>query len=169
MYKKIIFTTIFFICQSIFAGCSSDISSQKQLRLHFDINKTIIAMDAVQAKGLEETINGVLAEFTFATWDGANEQSYYAYITDQLAAQNPQLSRADELFKAKRNALLKEFPAYLKQHPLLLAQYESDKARMLDILGEGEMVIFPSFFKAIGWLDTTCPNGYAIYLRTFGA
>ncbi len=149
--------------------CSQILSaSEKQLRLHFDINKTIIAMDAVQGKGLEETINGILAEFTFAQWDGANEQSYYAYITDLLAAQYPQLSRADEAFKAHRAVLLREFPIFLQQYPMLLANYEYDKSRMLDILDKDEIVIFPSFFKAIVWLEAHYPHKYAIYLRTFG-
>ena len=85
MYKRIIFVATFFVFQPIFTNQENNIHVQKQLRLHFDINKTIIAMDAVQGKGLEETINGILAEFTFAQWDGKHEQSYYAYLSDRLA------------------------------------------------------------------------------------
>jgi|SRR3989339_877320 len=164
MYKQVIFIVV--LAQQLILANQDN--SEKELRLHFDINKTIIAMDTVQGKGLEETINGILAEFTFAKWDGNHEQSYYAYITDRLAEQNPELSRSDEKFKTKRAVLLKDFSLYLKQYPALLMQYQDDKSCMLKILGDGEMVIFPSFFKVIAWLDIHYPNKYAIYLRTFG-
>lgn len=164
MYKRImIFVTFIYL-----SLLSEQQNFEKQLRLHFDINKTIIAMDVVQGKDLAETINGILAEFTFGLWDGKQEQSYYAYVTDQLVVAHPELSRVDELFKAKRRELLKEFPIFLEQYPSLLIQYKIDQARMLAILSEHEMVIFPSFFKAIIWLEHNYLDRYAIYLRTFG-
>lgn len=125
-------------------------------------------MDAVQCKGLKETINNILAEFTFAAWDGNHEQFYYAYTTDQLAAQNPKLSRADKKFTAQIGILLQEFPIVLKKYPRLLAQHEQNTTRMLEILDKEELVIFPSFFKAIAWLEQNYPNQYALYLSTFG-
>ncbi len=125
-------------------------------------------MDAVQGKGLEETVNGILAEFTFEKWDGLGTQSYYSFITEKLAFENPHLSRASEQFKKMRTELLKGFAEYLKAFPELLTQYQSDKAQMIRLLSSQEMVIFPSFFKVINWLNTHYSNRYAIYLRTFG-
>ena len=134
-----------------------------------DINETIIAEDAVQGQGLSAIIPSISAEFTEAKWDGKNKQSYYAYITDQLAKQHPQLSRADETFKNKRSELLKEFPTHLKQHhPRLLVRYEQEKAQMLKVLSGKGMVIFPSFYKTIHWLNHHYPNKYTLYLRSFG-
>lgn len=138
------------------------------LCLHFDVNKTIIATDAVQGKDLEATVNGVLAEFTYACWDGNREQSYYAYITDQIALEHPELTRASEEFKIMRSQRLHEFPIFLVQYPDLLTQYEYDKKRMLELLSKDETVIFPSFYNAIQWLDEHFPKHFAIYLRTFG-
>lgn len=139
-----------------------------QLQLHFDINKTIIATDAVQGKGLDETINSILAENMIAYWDGEHEQSYYAYVTNKIAREHPQLSRASEAFKTLRSHALKEFPVFLKKFPNLLAQYEDDKARMKQLLEQKEIVIFPSFYKTIAWLEQHFPGKYVIYLRTFG-
>lgn len=168
MQRQIIITIVFLFFRSILASPAMHKSEQKELKLHFDINKTIIATDAVQEKGLEETINSILAEFTFAKWNGKNEESYYEHITDKLATEQPNLSRTTELFKTRRRALLKEFPIFLKQFPKLLAQYEYDKACMLKILSQEEMVIFPAFIKTITWLNENFPNKYSIYLRTFG-
>ena len=162
---KNIFFTLICISGNIFT-CQR---APKELHLHFDINKTIIAMDAVQGKGLEETINNVLAEFTFAKWNGEQNQSYYEYVTNTIAHENPQLSRASEIFKSVHTEHLKKFPLYLEHyHPQLLFQYGQEKTRMLEILNKKEMVIFPSFFKAILWLNSTYPNQFALYLRTFG-
>lgn len=173
MYKKITIASLMFVTSSIQpASLSNEVSACKQkkpqLLLHFDINKTIIAMDAVQNKNVEETVNGVLAEFTFAQWDGTREQSYYAYVTDQLALENSEFPRASEEFKRKRSEQLKGFSAFVKQYPKMFARYEQDKNQMLKILSSGEMVIFPSFYKTVAWLNKQYPKNYALYLRTFG-
>ena len=166
MYKKIIcFSLTLFVSQVYYA---SDLRQQKRLHLHFDVNKTIIATDAVQGKNLDTTINSIIAECTRAPWDGKNIQSYYAYITDQIAQENPNLSKIDEGFKSKRSECLKAFPEYLKQCPECLAKYEQEKAQMMHVLAGQQLAIFPSFYKTIEWLDTFYPQKYAIYLRTFG-
>jgi hypothetical protein len=166
VYKKIICLSLtLFVSQVHYA---SDLRQQKQLRLHFDVNKTIIATDAVQDKNLDTTINGIIAEYTRGPWDGKNIQSYYAYITDHIAQENPELSKTDEEFKSKRSECLKAFPEYLKQCPECLARYEREKTQMLHVLAGQKMAIFPSFYKTIEWLDTYYPQKYSIYLRTFG-
>ena len=164
MITKKAFFSFTFISNSLF----SYQMAEKKIHLHFDINKTIIAMDAVQGKGIEETVNGILAEFTFEKWDGKTEQSFYAYLTNQIAQENPNLSRTSGIFKKIRAERLAHFPEYLQQYPELLAQYEKDKAIMLQILSTEKMAIFPSFFKTIEWLNQNYPKNYAIYLRTFG-
>lgn len=138
------------------------------LRVHCDVNKTIICTDAVQGKGLEETVNGILAEFTFDKWDGNTHQSYYAFATKQLMASHPDLSPATEEFKKARGQLLKGFSSFLEKFPKMLAAYNNDKARMMEILSTEETVIFPSFLKMIGWLNTHYKERFALYLRTFG-
>jgi len=141
---------------------------KKHLRIHFDINKTIIATDAVQDKNLESTINGIIAECMEAAWDSKHTQSYYAYATAQVAQENPSLAKTDETFKKKRSERLEQFVTHLQQYPTHLKQYEDDKASMMRILqGEG-LVIFPSFYKTLAWLETEYPQQYSIYLRTFG-
>ena len=164
MITKKAFFSFTFISNSLFAYQIEE----KKIHLHFDINKTIIAMDAVQGKGIEETVNGVLAEFTFEKWDGQIEQSFYAYTTAQIEQEYPLLSRTSGIFKKLRAERLANFPEHLKQYPELLVQYEKDKASMLQILSTEKIVIFPSFFKTIEWLNQNFPNRYAIYLRTFG-
>lgn len=140
----------------------------RRLRLHFDINRTIIAIDSAQNKSLEETVNEILTEYTFARWDGVHEQSFYEYVSEIVANENPQLSRADETFKSKRIMLQKNFVQYVKDEPYLNEQYKQDTAKMLRALSTEHLVIFQSFFKAINWLNTHFPNRYTIYLRTFG-
>lgn len=89
---------LFLIFPFMLRGCEL---RTPMLRVHCDVNKTIICTDAVQGKGLEETVNGILAEFTFDKWDGHTQQSYYAFVTAQLARNNPELSQTNEEFKKK--------------------------------------------------------------------
>lgn len=138
------------------------------LRVHCDVNKTIICTDAVQGKGLEETVNGILSEFTFHNWDGTNTQSYYAFVTAVLAKEHPELSKASEAFKKKREAVLKEFPQFLEMFPTQRDQYHADRNKMMAVLNAEKTVIFPSFYKLITWLNTHYKNNHAVYLRTFG-
>ena len=150
----------------------SVIAQPKQLKLHFDVNKTIIAMDLVQGKEVPETVNAILAEFTFAKWNGRDQESYRDYITNKLAKANPTLSRKSEEFKKARAEELKKFPTYLRNnHPGLFAQFSEDRTRMNTILlpkGDNPMVVFPSFFKAIRWLQKNYPDNFTLTLRTFG-
>lgn len=140
----------------------------KHLRIHCDVNKTIICTDAVQNKGLEEAANGILSEFTFHNWDGKNTQSYYAFVTAVLAKDHPELPQASDEFKKKRGESLKEFPRFLEMFPKVLERYCADKEKIMTVLKEEKTVIFPSFFKLIAWLNTHYKDNYAIYLRTFG-
>ncbi len=168
MFKKSLFSGLIFMISTFSYSYQND--SKKVLRLHFDVNKTIIATDAVQNKGLEETINSILAESTFHTWNGTKVESFNAYITDIFAQENPHISRADELFKSQQSELIKTFPQHLKQYPDLLTHYNKEKATMLKILKkeESETVIFPSFIKLIHWLHNQSTCRFTIYLRTFG-
>ena len=95
----------------------------QELHLHFDINKTIVATDAVQNKDLAMTVNEIIAQCTFEKWNGKDLQSYYAFLTDLIAAEHPQLSRANKEFKQIRIERLKQFPDFLKNYPELLARY----------------------------------------------
>jgi hypothetical protein len=165
--KKILLSGTLGACSIAFAAERSE-GISKEFHLHFDVNKTIIALDAVQGKGLNDTVNAILAEFTYEKWNGEQHESYYSYITNKLAGANPSVSPTDKTFKDRRMHLLKKFPSYLENYPTLRAQYEREKAAMLAILNTQEMVIFPSFFKLIAWLNTHCPQRYALYLRTFG-
>jgi hypothetical protein len=143
--------------------------SKPIIRVHCDVNKTIICTDSVKKDvNVAGTVNGILTEFTFAKWDGHNNCSYHAFVTEKIARENPELSRISDTFKQKRLELLKNFPHFLQDFPELLAKYENDKKRMMEILSLEKMVIFPSFFKLISWLNEHYKNQYAIYLRTFG-
>jgi len=165
MYKKItVFTFVFFI----FQFNSSLAIMQKKLIIHMDVNKTIIALDLAQGKDVEETVNIILTEFTRFAWDSQDEQSYYTFLTDQVAQEFGQLNRASEEFKKIRDARLRTFPSFLKKYPHLLATYEQEKNDLLHMINRHEMGIFPSFYKLISWLDAHYPNNYTIHLRTFG-
>jgi hypothetical protein len=141
---------------------------QPNLRVYCDVNKTIILTDKVQGKELEDTLKAVQAEFTFHTWDGHTNQSYYEMVTAKLTKENPTLLQTTDEFKKKRGELLKDFPNYLKKFPELFAQYQNDRARMMEIVGSDKLVIFPSFIKLIAWLNLQYKGHYALYLRTFG-
>jgi len=141
-----------------------------KLVLHFDVNKTLIATDLVQNKDLETILNCILAEFTHATWDGVTEESYYSYVTAQIAHEHPNFSRSSELFKIERTRRIAEFPHYLKNnHPQLYQHYKEELSALLQILSKEPITIFPSFFKLIAWLNAgPYNNNYSIHLRTFG-
>ena len=146
-------------------------SGETEVIISFDVNKTIIASDLVQGKNIEQTVNAILAEFTYADWDGSGKvQSYYAFLTERLAAEHQTISQVSETFKAMRTEQLKEFPAYLTNHPntQLRADYDHDKQCMMDILAGKELTLFPSFLKAVKWLSEKHPGRYTLYLRTFG-
>lgn len=139
------------------------------LDISFDLNKTIMASDFAQGKDLEETCNGILAEFTYALWDGKQKQSYYEYITDRIAQDHPTLELSGKEVKKLRAEQLRDFPAYLKQHwPDKFIQYEQELAAMKAKVGDNPTALFPSFYKAIAWLEEHFPGRYVIRLRTFG-
>ncbi|HEV2917516.1 MAG TPA: hypothetical protein VGW78_07280 [Candidatus Babeliales bacterium] len=166
MYERNLLLYVLLLVSHIHA-CDS--IQPKQLRVHFDINKTIIATDAVQAKDVETTVNGILAECMIAPWNGNNSQSYYAYVTDQISQECPFLARTDDVFKHKRTQRLKQFPVQVKQqYPEQYALYEQEKAAMMHVLQNSPTGIFPSFYQTMQWLATQYPNRYAVYLRTFG-
>jgi len=154
----------------VLAGQLPTKTTHQRLVLHFDVNKTIIATDIVQGKALAQTINGILAEFTLFAWDGSVTESYYAYVTRQIARNHPNLSRASEAFKHERSRLLREFPAYLEHHhPDLYKTYVTEAAHMVQLLEAESPTIFPSFFKLIAWLnESDYRDRYVIHLRTFG-
>lgn len=154
-----------FTTQAMFG---QELDFSKRLVLHFDVNKTIIAVDLVQNKGIEECVNSILANFTFYKWDGEKEQSYYAFLTDKVSRENPKLLVTSEDFKSKRNVYISDFHAYLQQYPGMLAEYEKDKSALLEILDRESLVIFPAFFKLVSWLNENFKDKYVIYLRTFG-
>lgn len=162
--QLIVFGFIF----SNFMGFAFEVPTKKMIRVHCDVNKTIICTDAVQGKGLEETVNGILSEFTFHNWDGSTHQSYYAFVTAALTKAHPELSQASDEFKKKRGESLKEFPRFLEMFPKVLTQYNADKERMKALLDTQETVIFPSFYKLIAWLNTHHKDRYSLYLRTYG-
>jgi hypothetical protein len=148
----------------------------KNLYLHFDINKTIIAIDLVQNKDLETTLNGVLAEFTYNTWDSSNIfQSYYKYVTTQVSQDNPHLERHDQKFKELRSQVINNYATYLeKNYKDLHVKYLFEKEQLKIILTNKQekekesLIIFPSFYKVLTWLNENYFNKYAIHLRTFG-
>lgn len=145
-----------------------EIQAIQKLVLHFDVNKTIIATDSVQNKGLAQAINGILAENTFYPWNGTDQESYYSYVTREIAKNNPNLHPASPEFKSKRSQLISGFLEYITQYQPLWFQCLNEKVRMLQLLRAKELVVFPSFFNLINWLDTHFKDRYVIYLRTFG-
>ncbi len=157
---------------AIFPIYSFELAQKKceieEIDLHFDVNKTLIGVDTSAKKSLDKTILGILAEFTFEKWDGKKEQSYYAFVTDQII-QNQKLDPTDEKLKEQRSEMISKFPDHLKQyHPLLFEKYEQDKNKMLEILSTQKVTVFPSFIKAMLWITVYYPKKCAIYLRTFG-
>jgi len=142
---------------------------EQKLLLHFDVNQTIIAIDSAQDKNIEDSINMILASFTYEQWEGSpNKQSYARYIADKIMQENPLLHPNDPAFMHIKNEFIKNYPHYLEKYPSILGIYAQEKTLMLKNLSMYEMGIFPSFFKVISWLNTHFPNNYTIYLRTFG-
>lgn len=165
LMKNKLLCSAFLFAPMISFACAKDAPNVK---IHCDVNKTIICTDGVQGKELAETVDAVQAEFTFAKWDGKTEQSYYNFVTTQLKHDQPELSPTSEEFKKKRGQLLKNFPHFLTNFPEAFTKYKDDKAKMLALLGAEKTVIFPSFLKLIAWLNTNYKDRYSIYLRTFG-
>lgn len=148
---------------------SSDaLCSSKELKLHFDINNTIVAIDTAWGKDLNTTIDDIMAKSTFAQWDTKKNQSYYDYVADQIERENVGLSRTGSMFSDKVFGRIKDFSQYLQQYPELLKKYDQEKTKMFEILSGTGPIIFPSFYKIIRWLDSQYPGRYTIYLRTFG-
>jgi hypothetical protein len=148
---------------------NQQLTQLKHVAFHFDINKTILATDKVQGKDLVKTVNEVIAEYTHEKWNGIHAQSYYHYISDQIEQEHPDLPRASDDFRHMRLERIGRFSNYLQERdPQLLARYEIEKAKMLQILSGDETVIFPSFYKALRWLQEQFPERHTIFLRTFG-
>ncbi len=167
MIRRAIIAFALFV-QQVVHVVAADIGEEK-IVINVDINKTIIALDTAQNKDVPTTINEILADGTYHKWDSSKEQSYANFVMDNIARTHPNLPRGSDQMKKKKHAIIEQFPKYLTEfHPDLYRQYKENFNKMIEILSHQEMVIFPSFYKFITWLETEHAGKYSIYLRTFG-
>ncbi|MFT4554102.1 MAG: hypothetical protein ACI9S8_002747 [Chlamydiales bacterium] len=137
-----------------------------RLVLHFDVNKTLIAVDRAGNKSLENVISHLLAERTYWSWDKEQDEqmSYYDYVHSILIPGD----RSDKELKAHRKKVLDHFISSLKtsEYPMaweLVEEYYLILSKLRAFKGD----VFPSFYKMLKRLDEK-ELEYIIVLRSFG-
>jgi hypothetical protein len=159
---KVIFLALF----TILTTASSIFACQPHLILHFDVNKTLIASDKANNKGVENVINEMLASNFKACWEESIVEpiSFEDYVKEILFPGD----ECDLELKSKRNRFLQHFIKYLhdSNHPLFPEAIKiSDTVRQ--ILQDTQGTVFPSFYRLLGELDRN-EKSYSIILRSFG-
>lgn len=137
------------------------------LILNFDVNKTLIAIDPVQNKGVDEVLKGSLTLILKANWkEKGVEQvdepiNYETYLKDVL-----NVSKND-----RRKYVLNFFEYLENEHPDIYVDAKSqyDKAmKTYEEMQRNHRQIFESFYRLIEYLNNRKYINYQIVVRTFG-
>ena len=139
------------------------------LILNFDVNKTLIAIDPVSNKDVDEVLKGALSGMIQAQWKEngivnpliTTPISYEEYIKD-----------IRQIGKEERRKYVVDFFDYLaNEHPDLyidaMAKYEAAIKVYTEMKAEGKE-LFESFYKLIEYLDKCNNISYQIVVRTYG-
>lgn len=141
-------------------------NSQK-IFLYFDINRTIVALDATQNYSFDDLINLTLAKNTYAKWDTRVEKpiSYYDYVY-QYVYPGPQADR--NLRKIRRNKIHR-FVDDLQQinpvmYPKVLHRFQTTQRALSKIQNNP----FPSFIKFLEFIQDRIGKDVHLIFRSFG-
>lgn len=132
-----------------------------KLILNFDINKTLIAIDPVNKKEVDEVIQGALASKMKAKWDDQ--------IETPITYENYLIMKG--ISKQERRNYIVNFLEYLKEHSHLYNSALSMYNRAMDVyrnMKTENKEIFTSFYELISYLDNNENIQYRIVFRTFG-
>lgn len=138
--------------------------AQTTLLLHFDVNKTLIAVDPASSQTLEQILNALLADKFKYKWSSEIQEpiSYQEYVESYLLP-GPAY---DQELKKKRRALISHFVNFVQEthHPL-----QSEIVEEYTFLNEKlqDKYIFFSFFNLFEELKAQNIQ-FRIILRTFG-
>lgn len=141
------------------------IAHQIPLIIHMDVNKTIIAQDIGNNKGLDDVLIECIAKNCVGKWSTAvPEMTYVQYVKEYLVPGE----KSNREVRKKRNDLIHAFFDFLKiredvRYTKLKEQCDQLKNKILHQQG----VIFQSFFNMITYLEQ-CKRNYVIILRSFG-
>jgi hypothetical protein len=150
-------------------------SNHPHLILHFDMNKTLIAIDTAGKKKPEEAILEGIASKVKAIWDKKIIEpiSYYDYVKDHLI---PNEGR-DKKIKLKQNKQIAEVLNVLKEKGYLQQSHSYDSAKKIydkaiKILNNQMQVdkklVFKSLYNALDNLENK-KIPYTLVIRTFGS
>ena len=143
------------------------IASEKPLLLlHFDLNKTIMASDAVGGKSSNDVIVHCLADTYKEKWgpEVGSPISYSDYVKEYLLPG----SSSDLLLKKARDKKISGFLAFLeKNRPEVYKKALAEFEDALKALQDQKTLVFTSFYSLVEFLRT---DGYdfSIIIRTFG-
>jgi hypothetical protein len=135
--------------------------------LNFDVNKTLIAIDPVSGKGVDEVLKGSLTLLFKQEWkkNGVPQvdrpMDYETYIKDVL-----QVSKED------RRRYVVDFFDYLEvEHPDIYTQAKAQYDKAMGIYNQMKakhQEIFESFYQLLNYLNTCRNISYQVVIRTFG-
>lgn len=133
--------------------------------LHFDVNKTLVAVDPASNQSIDQILNLLLADKFIYKWSSDIDQpiSYKTYVEEHLYP-GPSY---DQNLKKKRRTLINEFVKFVQEthHPLENQVVESFYHLKKKLDGN---FIFPSFLNLINKAKEQNIQ-FCIILRTFGS
>ena len=140
------------------------------LLLHFDVNGTLILKDSSKHVDNEQMLTSVLAENTYADWDGAHgRMSFKEYVYNVLLPGD----KSDQLLKKERQLVVGRFFEWMEErgHPAFEQarnERERIKAKFIDPgTKEINFAVFASFYRLLEKLRSQ-QIPFVIILRTFG-
>lgn len=164
LFNSFLFLTLLVFNIIWIAPLSALEKTQTTLLLHFDINKTLIAVDPASNQTLDQILNALLAEKYTYKWSSEIEKpiSYQDYVENHLFP-GPSY---DQDLKKKRRALIGNFIHFMREthHPLesqVVEAYHNLDTKLR------EKYLFSSFLNLIDKLKTQ-EIKFHIILRTFG-
>jgi hypothetical protein len=138
----------------------------KELILHFDLNKTILAKDSAEGMGKSEIFSILFARKYKGLWDERVKEpiTFAKYVYDYLLPGR----KGDKSLKQKRVNLEANFINFLKEinHPLYF-EISKEYEKLLKKLDREDFEIFPSFYKLIDHLFEK-KQKFRVFFRTFG-
>ena len=164
------FKNIFFVFGFLYLFFFSQVFAREKsqkLILHFDVNRTIIAIDPKGGRSLSDVLNYCLSEKYTYQWEENIKKpiSYYTYVYEYLLPGK----LSDRNLKRKRTEKISSFLSFLyeKEHPLY-TQIKKEYDLLMEKLKGGEIFIFPSFFLLLDKLEKK-EIDFHLILRSFGS
>ena len=139
--------------------CSADDQASPKWVFHFDVNKTITAIDSAKGYSYEEMVNSILAEKYHYYWDDTlpEEMSYEQYVKEFCGFSKEE---------AKQHIL--QFVDFINgtNHPLK-DDVNEDVKLLQDKLLSQDTLVLASFYRFLSYVENANID-YAIILRSFG-